>query len=92
LIPVRFTARAERDMNSIISYYEDITPGLSTRMVADIRDRLERVRHFPRIGESLGWAGIHRVLSSRYRFKIAYRVTDEAIQVVGIFRYQNREI
>ena len=79
-------------MNSIISYYDDIAPGLSTRIVADIRDRIERVRHFPKSGENFGWTDIHRILSSRYRFKIAYRVTDDAIEVVGIFRYQNREI
>ena len=89
--PVRFTARAERDMNSIISYYEDIAPGLSARIVADIRDRLERLRSFPTSGQRIGMAGLRRALSLRYRFKIAYRVTGEAIEVVGVFRFQNLE-
>lgn len=77
-------------MNSIVRYYEDIGPGLSVRIVADIRDRLERLRYFPKSGQRIEMAGIRRVLSRRYRFKIAYRVTGEAIEVVGVFRFQNR--
>ena len=77
-------------MNSIVRYYENIAPGLSTRIVADIRERIEGLRHFPRSGEWVKVADVHRVLSRRYRYKIAYRVTDRAIEIVGVFRFQNR--
>ena len=79
-------------MSSIVRFYEDLAPGLSVRIVADVRERIEGLRHFPRSGERMGVSGIHRVLSRRYRYKIAYRVTDEAIEIIGVFRFQNREI
>jgi plasmid stabilization system protein ParE len=92
LKPVRFTARAERDMSSIVGYYENIAPDLSIRIVADIRDRIEGLRHFPKSGQRIGMADIHRVLSRRHRFKIAYRLTGEAIEIVGVFRFQDRDV
>jgi plasmid stabilization system protein ParE len=92
LKPVRFTARAESDMRSIIRYYEDIAPGLSARIVEDVRARIERLRHFPKSGRRIAIGDLHQVLSPRYRFKIAYRVMDDEIDIVGIFRLQNREV
>jgi plasmid stabilization system protein ParE len=48
LKPVRFTARAESDVRAIIRYYEDIAPGLSARIVADVRARIAGLRYYPR--------------------------------------------
>jgi plasmid stabilization system protein ParE len=91
LKPVRFTARAEHDVRAI-RHYEDIAPGLSARIVADVRARIAGLRYYPKSGRRIEVADLHQVLSRRYRFKIAYRVTDEEIEIVGIFRFQNRDI
>jgi plasmid stabilization system protein ParE len=66
-------------------------PGLSARIVEDVRTRIERLRHFPKSGKRIDVGDLRQVLSRRYRFKIAYQVTEEEIEIVGIFRFQNRE-
>ena len=83
------TARA--DLLSIADYYGTIDPEVADRILADIESTIAELEDFPHRGRRIAGRELHRILSRRYRFKIAYRVTEETIEIIGIFRFQNRE-
>jgi hypothetical protein len=49
------------------------------------------VRQFPAIGAPIEGRPLRRIVTRRYRFKIAYADAADLVTVVGIFRYQDRE-
>jgi len=90
LIKQVFRAQALRDLEEIERYYLRDAPEVLPKVLHDIRALLNRLQDFPRSGRPVGGRGIRRALTVRYRYIVSYRVTPDAIEIVGIFRYQNR--
>jgi plasmid stabilization system protein ParE len=88
---VRLRTEAVADLNSIIGYYHEIAPESLPNILNDIQRSIELVRRFPHLGTPLSDRSLRRLMTRKYHFKIAYQPTHEAILVIGIFRYQNRE-
>lgn len=83
------TARA--DLDSIADYYGAIDPDAADRILDDIKSSVLKLGYFPHRGQAVKSGPLRRIISRRFRYKIVYRVRQDAIEIVGIFRFQNRE-
>lgn len=87
-----FRTEAAADLRSIIDYYEDIAPAALANILADIHRSIDQLTHFPRIGIAVPDRPFRRLVTLKYHFKVAYEVREDMILILGIFRYQDRQI
>lgn len=87
-----FRAEAAADLRSIIAYYEEVAPEALANILADIHRSIDQLTHFPRIGVPVQDRPFRRLVTRRYHFKVAYSVQADCILILGIFRYQDREL
>ncbi len=88
--PIIFRRSALADLEAIASYFDAIDPDITVRIVADVESSLKRLKDFPMSGEEVRGTALRRILSKRYRFIISYCVAPAQVEVVGVFRFQNR--
>lgn len=88
LIILRRSALA--DLESLATYFDAIDPNVTIRVVADIERSIARLTDFPLSGEAIPDTGLRRIVSRRYRFTISYFVAPDQVEIVGVFRFQNR--
>jgi plasmid stabilization system protein ParE len=89
---VRFRTKALNELKETIDYFDGIAPGLADNILADIDKSISRLKDFPQLGAFVPGYPLRRLVTRKYRFKIAYQVTSEAIVIVGIFRFQDRDV
>jgi plasmid stabilization system protein ParE len=87
----RFRKEAEADLRAIVSYYEEIAPEALGNILADIHRSIDQLIDHPRSGMRVEGRTFRRIVTLKYRFKIAYETDGDRIVILGIFRYQNRE-
>lgn len=91
-LPVRFRREAEHDLREIIAWYESVAPDRLPAITGDIWRAIDLVRRFPAIGMPVERRPLRRIVTRRYRFKIAYSDEEDFITVMGVFRYQDRAV
>lgn len=87
---VRFRAKAIADLDKIIQWYDKQAPESTQRIVDDIERAIRRLQQFPHSGPTVGLQDLRRIVTLRYHFKIAYRAMHNSIEIIGIFRFQDR--
>ncbi|MBX9644538.1 MAG: type II toxin-antitoxin system RelE/ParE family toxin [Novosphingobium sp.] len=91
MMKVRFRRTAETDLQGIVDWFEGVAPEALPRILDDIYARIDRLIDHPRSGMKVPIAGLRRIVTHKYHFKIAYQIDGDSIVIVGIYRYQNRE-
>jgi len=86
---VRYRAAAREDLRAIADCYSAIDPDVAAD-AQGYRTGSRVLQEHPYIGQPLARRGLRGKLTRRYRYKIVYRVTRDAIEVGGIFRFRNR--
>ena len=86
-----FRRSALTDLEALASHYDAIDPDITVRIIADIERSLGRLADFPRSGEAVPETTLRRIVSRRYRFTISYFVAPDRIEIVGVFRFRNRQ-
>ena len=89
---VRFRRHAEADLQCMVDWFEGVAPEAVTRILSDISRSIDQLIDFPRSGIKVPGRRYRRIVTHKYRFKIAYEIDEDAIIIVGIFRFQNREV
>jgi hypothetical protein len=89
---VCFRSKALTDLKQTIDYFDGISPGLAGKIVADIDRSISLLKDYPHLGAAVAGHPLRRVVTRKYGFKIAYQATARAIVIIGIFRFQDREI
>ena len=92
MMQIQFRRQAEADLRSVMTYYEDVAPESLPNIVADIYRAIDQLTHFPRIGMQVEGRDYRRLVTIKYHFKVAYEIGDDRVIILGIFRYQDREI
>jgi plasmid stabilization system protein ParE len=87
-----FRREAENDLRSIIAFYDASAPEATANILSDIYRSINQLAHYPLSGMQIPDRAFRRIVTIKYHFKIAYQVTEQQIVVLGIFRYQDREI
>lgn len=88
--PLRFSLRADDDFSRIVAYYEQVAPYALPNIRADIERGLDLIKERPEQTALVPKRNYRRYVTSRYRFKISYLVRPTCIDVLGIYRFQNR--
>ena len=91
MTPIIFRAEAERDLLEIHSYYCEFSEDTAKRVLEDIYRAIDQLAYFPRSARKVEGREFRRIVSRKYRFMIAHVSTDEAVTIIGIHRYQDRE-
>ncbi len=87
-----FRKEAETDLRDTIVYYEDVAPEAVGNILGDIYRSIDQLVHFPHLGMQVENRAYRRIVTLRYHFKVAYEVDEDRIVILGIFRYQDREV
>lgn len=88
---IRFRREAENDLRAIIAHDEGVAPEVLPAITDDIFRSIDLLADFPAIGMQAEHRAFRRIVTRRYRFKIAYASEPGFITVLGIFRFQDRE-
>jgi len=89
---ILFRKEAESDLRSIIAYYDEVAPETTTNILADIYRSINQLAHYPLSGMQVPDRAFRRIVTIKFHFKIAYAVKEQQVVILGIFRYQDREI
>ena len=87
-----FRKEAEIDLRGIISYYEDVAPSSINNILDDLYRSINLLVQFPYIGAAVPGRHFRRIITVKYHFKMAYEVDENKVIILGIFRYQDREV
>jgi plasmid stabilization system protein ParE len=91
MIELRFRKEAEADLEQILAYHREVAADAVPNIQSDISHALTRLLEFPRIGAPVAGRPFRRLVTLRYRFKIAYLIEGNSLTILGIFRFQDRE-
>lgn len=80
---------AFQDLSEIQQYYSAISDQTNDRVFADIFAAIETLELFPFAGRKLQ-DGRRRLVSIKYRFVISHKSFDDTVEIIGVYRRQNR--
>ena len=92
MISIRYRWSANQDLQDIKHYYDNISEATTDRVYYDIIHAIEVLKTFPLAGRPIAGRSERRIVTSKYGFVISYIAANNSIEIVGIFRHQNREI
>jgi plasmid stabilization system protein ParE len=92
MMRILFRKEAETDLELIASYYDDVAPDSVNNVLADIYRSIDQLVHFPQSGMRVPDRQFRRIDTLKYHFKIASEETEGNVVILGIFRYQDREV
>lgn len=90
--PIIFRTRAERDLLAIINYFSEYSPQTAQNILDDIYRSIDQLAVFPNLGQQVDGEDFRRIVTLKYHFTIGYAVATDSVNIVGIFRHQDREI
>jgi plasmid stabilization system protein ParE len=90
MIRVIYRDTAQADLKEIESYYTEISSHTSLRVHSDIYGAIHTLQLFPMAGRELS-DGRRRFVSSQFRFVISHKIYSDRIEIVGVYRQQNRK-
>lgn len=83
-LPVVLRHHAAEELLSACDYFESQRPGLSRRLIGEVRRALERISAHPELhGKVLG--DIRRAAVRRFPYSVFYRVMPLRIEVLAVF-------
>ena len=86
-----FRAKALEDIRAIAQWYDHIDPDVMERITIDLQRSFRILLDFPHAGSIVAKRKFRRIVTRRYHFKIAYSLRGDHIEVLGIYRFQDRE-
>jgi plasmid stabilization system protein ParE len=91
MLDVFFRKRAEEDLLAIKAWYAEVAPQSVERILDDIYLGIDRIREHPLSAERVHGRSYRRIVTRRNHFKVVYMVKRRQIDILGIYRYQNRK-
>ncbi len=73
------------DLNQIANYILERNPKAASRVVADIRQAVERLRHFPQLGRADEIGNVRVLQVARRNYLLPYKIVDGDVQILGVF-------
>jgi toxin ParE1/3/4 len=83
-LPVVLRHPAAEDLLAACGYLETQRPGLSTRLVMEVRRVLERITTHPELHGKV-FNDVRRTAVKRFPYSVFYRVTPDRIEVLAVF-------
>ena len=89
---ILFRREAESDLQDIAAYFKRVAPESVANILNDIYRSINQLVHYPHLGMQVFDRPYRRIVTIKYHFKVAYEIDADKIVILGIFRYQDREI
>jgi len=89
MIPVRFLAPAEEEMNASAQYYEQQLPGLGHRFLGEVAHAIDAIKTYPDSGAPFA-GNYRRKLFRHFPFALLYRIEPTEIVIVAVM-HQHRK-
>lgn len=87
---VRFTRRAEGDLDSILAYLDERSPSAARSVSAAIGRSISRLADFPLIAPKTSLPGVRELSLLRYPYKIYYEVEEDDVSILHIRHARRR--
>ncbi len=91
MLTIRFSPRAERDLDDIRKYIAERNPRAAERVRLRIGRTLGLLATFPHLGRSTSKKDVLMTTVPRYAYKIYYSVSDQEIFVLHIRHRARRD-
>ncbi len=75
---------ARLQLQAIFSYLQERSPQAALKVLSQIRRTAERLKTNPRLGRVTNLPGLFVLIETRYRYRLFYRINDEAIEIIRI--------
>ena len=82
--PIRYRPSARSDFEAIHRYIADDNPHAASRVIAHIRQSIDRLAVFPKSGRMGETQDTYELVVSRYPYVVVYQITD-AVEIVAVF-------
>jgi toxin ParE1/3/4 len=89
---IKFRKRAKQDLIEIRGYFSQFSDETARRVIDDIYRAINLLDRFPMAGRQLDNRKFRRLVSRRYQFIVSYLIEGKEVIIVGIHRFQDREI
>jgi toxin ParE1/3/4 len=81
---VRYTLRAQADLNGIFSYHDARNPAAAQSVKNTIERRISLLEEFPRIAPETDTRGVYELTIIRYPYKVYYEISDDEVWILHI--------
>jgi toxin ParE1/3/4 len=81
---VRYTLRAQADLNAIFSYLDTRAPDAALEVKSTIERRIAMLGEFPHIAPETDIAGVYELTIVRYPFKVYYDIDGDTVAILRI--------
>lgn len=83
-----FAEKALREYEEIFAYISEDNLFYANKVLNSIDETIDTILEFPYIWKQLN--KIHRIIiEPQYKYKIVYRIYEDIIYIVSIFKYKN---
>ena len=83
---LRILQEAEQEYHSSIEYYSDRDPGVGSRFVSAVEDKLQKIRESP-LSYALVSRNIREAIVAKFPYAIYFTVNDESVDVWAVFHH-----
>lgn len=81
---VRYTPRAQSDLDSIYTYLDQRSPAGTHSVKELIERRISRLADFPQMAPETDEPGIHELTIVRFPYKIYYEIAGDEVWIIHI--------
>jgi toxin ParE1/3/4 len=82
---IRWTPAAAADLQTIHDYLTEHEPHLARSTVTELRQGIRKLKQFPNIGRPGRETGTRELLHKRLPHIVAYRVKEDAVEILHIW-------
>ena len=86
---IEFLAAAQSEFEVAINYYDEQRAGLGGEFAYEIKQALERIRHYPNSWSSLNLR-VRRCQVKRFPYSVMYEARSEILIIVAIQHHHQR--
>ena len=86
---VRFTQRAQRDLEEIHDYISQDSPTIASRFVTRLIERAREIGDHPMAGRATDESDVRVIVAPRLRYLIFYAIAEDELQITH-FRHTSR--
>jgi addiction module RelE/StbE family toxin len=87
---VRYTLRAQADLEAIFSYIDERSPASASAVRSEIKRRVDQLLDFPLMAPATEMPGVRELSVSRFPYKIYYELRGDEICVLHIRHARRR--
>jgi toxin ParE1/3/4 len=81
---LRYTLRAQADLEDIFGYLDQRSPTHAQAVRAEIERRVGQLRDFPLMAPATDMPGVRELPLTRFPYRIYYEVRDDEVRVLHI--------